>query len=386
MSDRAELLIGGWIAGTLTPGERRELLDAAMANQALFDTLADEEGMRELLADPAVRRELSALLARPQASAPARDSWWGWMRHPGSLAAVGVAAVLLVGLVALRPGLTERAMEATQLPTAAKTAPAAAPQTIGATAAEPEKAERATESRRQRDPSPKVTAPPAPVAVNTLEKVQPQALGGTAAAEARNEAGSARPRLEMVGPEPRLAMTPPPVAAGSPAAVLTPAAPAPPSEEAKKTKRETAASAESVAVLADSADLVQVAPISYRVERQTAEGGAWTPVAGGTMLRTGDRARLAITAAQAGTVQIKAGSEDVTVRAAAGEVILYPPTGALAAERGERSIAVSFLSVAPPALLETQSAAPAGAVRRRQVQEPVSGSKPYNIAVQITYR
>jgi len=118
MSDRAELLIGGWIAGTLTPGERRELLDAAMANQALFDTLADEEGMRELLADPAVRRELSALLARPQASAPARDSWWGWMRHPGSLAAVGVAAVLLVGLVALRPGLTERAMEATQLPTA----------------------------------------------------------------------------------------------------------------------------------------------------------------------------------------------------------------------------------------------------------------------------
>ena len=62
MSDRAELLLGGWLAGTLTPAERRELLNAAMANQMLCDALADEEGLRELLADPAVRRELVAWL------------------------------------------------------------------------------------------------------------------------------------------------------------------------------------------------------------------------------------------------------------------------------------------------------------------------------------
>jgi len=66
----AEKLLGGYAAGILTETEKTTLFTAALAHQELFDALADEEALRELLADPATRSHLLALLDEPQARRP----------------------------------------------------------------------------------------------------------------------------------------------------------------------------------------------------------------------------------------------------------------------------------------------------------------------------
>ena len=56
--EEVEKLLGGYSTGTLSESEREALLTTALRNQALFDALADEEALRELLNDPAARRRL----------------------------------------------------------------------------------------------------------------------------------------------------------------------------------------------------------------------------------------------------------------------------------------------------------------------------------------
>jgi len=57
-------LLGGYATGTLTDEERNLLFSAALQDQELFDALADEEGLRELLAEPATRQTLLEQLQR----------------------------------------------------------------------------------------------------------------------------------------------------------------------------------------------------------------------------------------------------------------------------------------------------------------------------------
>jgi hypothetical protein len=109
MSDYAEKLIGGWVAGTLTPEERAVLLDASMKNQALFDAMADEEGMRELLADPVVRRELAAVLAAK--GAVQRAGWWQRLFKPGPMAAFSAGVLAVVAFVVIRPETAKQRAE-----------------------------------------------------------------------------------------------------------------------------------------------------------------------------------------------------------------------------------------------------------------------------------
>lgn len=87
-SREAQKLLGGYAAGILTETEKTALFTAALAHQELFDALADEEALRELLADPVVRRHLLALLEEPQARRPI-PLW----RRPATL---GLAASLLL--------------------------------------------------------------------------------------------------------------------------------------------------------------------------------------------------------------------------------------------------------------------------------------------------
>jgi len=58
-------LLGGFATGTLTESERELLFGAALHNQELFNALADEEALREFLADPASRRRLLQALQQP---------------------------------------------------------------------------------------------------------------------------------------------------------------------------------------------------------------------------------------------------------------------------------------------------------------------------------
>jgi hypothetical protein len=85
----AKKLLGGYATGTLTDAEQQALFAAALEDQELFDAIAGEQSLREVLADPAVKAELlAALEERPR-------QWWSW-RPAAVLAMAGLAAVAVV--------------------------------------------------------------------------------------------------------------------------------------------------------------------------------------------------------------------------------------------------------------------------------------------------
>jgi hypothetical protein len=88
--DDIQKLLGGYATGTLTDAEQQALFAAALEDQGLFDTLAREESLRDLLRDPAVKAELLASLdERPK-------SWLWWWRPAAALAMAGIAAIAVV--------------------------------------------------------------------------------------------------------------------------------------------------------------------------------------------------------------------------------------------------------------------------------------------------
>src|ERR1035441_748727 len=84
-------LLGGYATGTLTTEEQQALFAAALEDQELFDALAREQSLRDLLRDPAARAELLCALDTP-ASRP--GGFWQWLRRPivVGLATADVAA------------------------------------------------------------------------------------------------------------------------------------------------------------------------------------------------------------------------------------------------------------------------------------------------------
>jgi hypothetical protein len=99
-----EKLLGGFAADTLTAEERKLLYTAALNDQQLFNALADEQALKELLADPGVRRRLLTSLAQKSVSdADGSLSWLDWFRRPAGLAfAGGLAAAALAVVLGVR--------------------------------------------------------------------------------------------------------------------------------------------------------------------------------------------------------------------------------------------------------------------------------------------
>src|SRR5689334_18897050 len=92
-----EKLLGAFAADTLTPEERQRLFTVALQDQQLFNALADEQALKELLANPDIRRRL--LQSLKTSAGPSR-SWWRPFTGPSGLAwaggiAAGVFAVVL---------------------------------------------------------------------------------------------------------------------------------------------------------------------------------------------------------------------------------------------------------------------------------------------------
>jgi hypothetical protein len=87
-------LLGGYATGTLTPEERQALFEAALDDQELFDALAQEQPLRDLLDDPASRAHLLAALDDNPLPWFRRFEHWLW-GHAVGLAAV--ACFLTVG-------------------------------------------------------------------------------------------------------------------------------------------------------------------------------------------------------------------------------------------------------------------------------------------------
>jgi len=96
-------LLGGYATGTLTSREQDALFAAALEDQELFDALAAEQPLRDLLRDPAVRGHLAATLEEPRQ--PWYQVWW----RP-ALALGGMAALAILGAVALREKPNSRAV------------------------------------------------------------------------------------------------------------------------------------------------------------------------------------------------------------------------------------------------------------------------------------
>src|SRR5262245_42385995 len=91
-------LLGGFATDTLTEDERERLYTAALKDQALFNAMADEQVLRDFLADPKARRSLLQLL-QPKSSG-VFERFTSWMRRPAAWAVAGtVTAVLIVAVV-----------------------------------------------------------------------------------------------------------------------------------------------------------------------------------------------------------------------------------------------------------------------------------------------
>ena len=90
--DEARKLIGGYATGSLTEAERRVLFEAALQDQELFDELAGEQVLKEVLEEPGARQRLLAALE------PARKNRaWIW-----ATAAATAAIAVVIGIVVLQ--------------------------------------------------------------------------------------------------------------------------------------------------------------------------------------------------------------------------------------------------------------------------------------------
>jgi hypothetical protein len=93
-----EKLLGGFATNSLTDQERTKLFAAALTNQRLFDALADEQALKELLDDPRARRLLVQVLKEKQSKADWLEKLQGWVHQPSSWAIAGSAVVALLAV------------------------------------------------------------------------------------------------------------------------------------------------------------------------------------------------------------------------------------------------------------------------------------------------
>jgi hypothetical protein len=178
-------LLSGYATGSLDAGERHALFEAALEDQELFDLLAKEEALREVMADSSVRPQLLDALGPVRARLAERA--WRWLRRPAGLALLGgTAALLIMGVVVLhemrkarREPLLAEEIEPKRAPSPAAAAPV--PVTPPAKFASPPKpaAKEAAVAREKVQP---LAAPATPPPANTPEPSPPRPPDGSLAA------------------------------------------------------------------------------------------------------------------------------------------------------------------------------------------------------------
>jgi hypothetical protein len=223
-----EKLLGGFATGTLTEEERKALFEAALGDQQLFDSLADEQALKELLHDPVVRRRVLEALRRAEAKAAESWSEWlvAWLHRPKTWAVAGGLAVAVLAVTSVTrlleqagPLSSQQAVTEEKAPVAAPMAPVAAPQAPPASPAK-----EASRSEMRAKPLPqggKRVAPEEPAFARETGPVrEPEAVR-----DAITEAKQNVPETRKSPPGPEQAK---PSATG----VVTPGAPAVPLAEA----------------------------------------------------------------------------------------------------------------------------------------------------------
>ncbi len=196
MMDRQDIqkLLGGYATGTLTPEEQQILFEAALTDQELFDALAREQSLRDLLNDPAARAQLLAALDEKPLP------WYRQFWRPAAIVAAAAACLLIAGVYLARPKPHPAATPLLVAEVKQPEPPAAPPQTP-----RPAVADRPASSPRRATPMKKAPAEPAP--------------------ENKDMSGLFAPAVPAAAPAPPAARNE--AVAPTPSAVATMAAPAP---------------------------------------------------------------------------------------------------------------------------------------------------------------
>jgi hypothetical protein len=120
-------LIGAYASGSLSEAQRRMLFEAALEDQDLFEELAGEHALKEILDQPGVKARLAASLA--PAPAQKRKIWY-WIT---ASAGAAIAALVLVVVHVSHPPLREVAENRVSAP-----GPASIPSATDAITVRPE--------------------------------------------------------------------------------------------------------------------------------------------------------------------------------------------------------------------------------------------------------
>jgi hypothetical protein len=202
--DDARKLLGGYATGSLTEAERKLLFEAALEDQDLFDELAREDELKQLLDEPGARNRLIAALTPPPEEGVVliRRPIWIW-----SAVALAAVAFAVTAWTVLRP---TKPVQVAQM--ADRAAPLPAPTTAEPATAAPQiesraEANKPTDKKKIAPAAP--AAQPAPAAPEkkaeenkadqqkderdrALDAVQPPVSGGGGGAGASPPARQAR--------------------------------------------------------------------------------------------------------------------------------------------------------------------------------------------------
>lgn len=119
--DEIRKLLGGYATDALTPDERRMLFQAALENQELFNSLADEDALKALLDDPVTRAQVRTAFQPRRRQVHARR----WLLGVAIPAVVAVVLIVMMNRAgAPRLVATNDAANQVQAPPPVVTAPA----------------------------------------------------------------------------------------------------------------------------------------------------------------------------------------------------------------------------------------------------------------------
>lgn len=157
-------LIGGYATGSLSEAARKLLFDAALDDQELFDELAGEQVLKEILEEPGARQRLLSALGTLGAEQKSVQAPWWSRPWPWMGAAVTVAVAIII-VVAQRTPLPQPTQEIAQVLKSAE--PVAAPPPPSPPPAATSKA-----LRKVAPPAPSIDA----IEEARADKAEPQAL------------------------------------------------------------------------------------------------------------------------------------------------------------------------------------------------------------------
>jgi hypothetical protein len=123
MTDDVRKLLGGYATGTLSDEEKQFLYNAALQDDELFAALADEQALKELLDDGAVRAQLLRATEEPKFSLAGAFREWFDQPKAKALVATGAVLIAIIGFNTMRQPVEEKHEQVAEVRQQAPSAP-----------------------------------------------------------------------------------------------------------------------------------------------------------------------------------------------------------------------------------------------------------------------